>query len=65
SNPLQRGMATPRRVSQLSGNYRLRTETGLFLNDIEALEEGGEEPLVERLQRAGITISARHEPVLP
>ncbi len=46
-------------------HFKINSETGLFLNDIEALEEGGEEPLVERLQRAGITISARHEPVLP
>lgn len=46
-------------------HFKMNSKNGLFLNDIEALEEGGEEPLVERLLRAGITISARHEPVLP
>ncbi|MBA4203950.1 hypothetical protein [Pannonibacter phragmitetus] len=46
--------------------FEMNSETGLFLNDIKALKDNKEkEPLVERLLRAGITISARHEPVLP
>ncbi|WP_122520446.1 hypothetical protein [Pannonibacter phragmitetus] len=46
--------------------FEMNSETGLFLNDIKALKDNKEkEPMGERLLRAGITISARHEPVLP